>query len=259
MSKRSQNPAADGPPRSVADKRAKVALTENEILENLPERFRKVYLELSVLRETYQRSATDVRRLARSVFESVLELRQLSETERLAMLAELIAGYDPQTMSPNHPAARRTHLIRKLAKASPAQVEKGFEAFGRTRLAITSPEEDNRSSVEPLKSAPDLWGNRKPNEDPVAFLRRVYDSALKTGALSTRKQLSKLDHALSRALSTWLLRHPKDRERLPELITKSDESIEELIARLTSVFSEEEVRRVGVALQNKRSRVAKIS
>lgn len=218
---------------------------ENEILEKLPERFRKVYRELSVLRENYHRPAAELRRTARSVFESVLELRQLTETERVAMLAELIAGYDPAIMAPDNEAAQRTHLIRRIAGATSGELKQVAGIFSR------SARHGPKHSYPTLPTKPpEEWSARVGRkENPIAFIRRVWGPFLGR-ALTRRSQLANVDLPLYRALGVWLHRHPTD--SIPEL-DPTEEAIDEAIARLTSVFTAEEITRVGLALHRQRN------
>jgi len=102
------------------------------------------------------------------------------------------------------------------------------------------------SLPQPLPdTAPELWAEREGRkENPVAFIRRVYAPWLGRGL--KRPDISRLDPPLYNALNVWCHRNPDD--TLPELITLS-QHIDKMVEDLSDRYSEEELRKLGLALQ----------
>lgn len=99
-----------------------------------------------------------------------------------------------------------------------------------------------------ISQAPELWSERRGrNENPIAFIRRVYAPYLGNGM--TRPLLRQLDWPLYRALSVWELRHPAD--RMHDMPTKSD-LIDRKIAELAARGTPDELRSIGLTLQARR-------
>lgn len=94
-------------------------------------------------------------------------------------------------------------------------------------------------------NAPELWSERNGRtENPAAFIRRVYGTWLSNGLI--RPHIKELDPPLYNALGVWCHRNPDD--TLPELPTLS-EHIDGIIDDLSDLYSEEELRKLGLALQ----------
>lgn len=93
----------------------------------------------------------------------------------------------------------------------------------------------------------ELWSERSERkENPVAFVRRVYAPWLGKGM--TRADLRRLDLPLYRAFSAWIRRHPEDPvSELPSL----SEAIDRKIERLAAEFTSDDLRKLGLALQNR--------
>ena len=80
----------------------------------------------------------------------------------------------------------------------------------------------------------------------VAFIQRVYAPWLGRGL--NRAHIRNLDLPLYRALSVWVHRHPE--QEMSELPSIS-QSIDEKIARLSLEFSPDELRKLGLAIENR--------
>lgn len=132
----------------------------------------------------------------------------------------------------------------------------------QTKLGMTEPEFEtalrswlDRGAVNsvPLPGLPpELWSARfrEYNENPVEFVRRVYGRWIGRGL--TRAHIRQLDLPLYRALSAWMSRHPDDvMTDLPSL----SEAIDQKVARLSAEFTPDELRKLGLALQNRARRL----
>lgn len=99
-------------------------------------------------------------------------------------------------------------------------------------------------------AAPEEWDKRDPGrENPAQFVRRVYAKWIGNGL--TRPLVRQLDMPLYRALAAWISRHPEDDfGDLPSL----SEAIDQKVARLSAEFTPDELRRLGLALQNRARR-----
>ena len=108
--------------------------------------------------------------------------------------------------------------------------------------------DDPADSEVPLPdAAPELWSGREGRkENPIAFIQRVYAPWLGRGL--NRAHIRNLDLPLYRALSVWVHRHPK--QEMSELPSIS-QSIDDKIARLSLEFSPDELRKLGLAIQNR--------
>ena len=103
------------------------------------------------------------------------------------------------------------------------------------------------SAVSLPDAAPELWSGREGRkENPVAFIQRVYAPWLGRGL--NRAHIRNLDLPLYRALSVWVHRHPE--QEMSELPSIS-QSIDEKIARLSLEFSPDELRKLGLTIQNR--------
>lgn len=109
---------------------------------------------------------------------------------------------------------------------------------------------DTDSPPLPPLTPSELWEHRTGRkENPVAFLRRVYAPWLGRGM--TRADLRRIDLPLYRAFSAWLRRHPEDPvAELPSL----SEAIDRKIERLAHEFTPDDLRKLGLALQNRQRR-----
>lgn len=93
--------------------------------------------------------------------------------------------------------------------------------------------------------APELWSEREGrNENPVAFIRRVYAPWLGRGLI--RPHVKAVDPALYNAFNVWCHRNPDD--TLPELLTLSAR-IDEMVEDLSGRYDPEDLRKLGLALQ----------
>lgn len=100
-------------------------------------------------------------------------------------------------------------------------------------------------------AAPEEWEKRKAGlENPPQFVRRVYAAWIGKGL--TRALIRQLDLPLYRALAAWMSRHPED--DFSDLPSLSD-SIDQKVARLSAEFTPDELRRLGLALQNRARRL----
>ena len=99
--------------------------------------------------------------------------------------------------------------------------------------------------------APELWSKRDKDakENPTAFVRRVYRQWIGYGL--TRPLLRELDEDLYHAMSVWEHRHPED--AVTELPTLA-QVIDAKIARLSDEFSRDELRKLGLTIQNRMRR-----
>lgn len=162
---------------------------------------------------------------------------------------------------PEHPG-----WIKKAApkaKAKPARKIGPYLQMVRTRLGLTEAEfeaalrgwldQPSTKSVAIPEQGPELWSDRSRSADretPPEFVRRVYAPWIGRGL--TRAHIRQLDLPLYRALSAWMSRHPEDElAGLPSL----SESIDQKVARLSAEFTPDELRRLGLALQNRARRM----
>lgn len=173
-------------------------------------------------------------------------VRQAEETSRQPEPSE--------TPSPG-PVAELQDSIAQLADRyalSPqdiVQLLKDFLLAYEARSALGSP-----SEALPSK-APALWAQRDLNlrQNPPQFFHAVYDAWLGKGL--TRKTLRDLDPDLYRAITVWEVRHPED--RIQDLPTASD-LVDQQVERLTSLFTEDELRRLSTVLQARYRRMKQI-
>lgn len=109
-----------------------------------------------------------------------------------------------------------------------------------------------RSVVADLPfQAPELWLERDRNikTNPAAFVRRVYGAWIGKGM--KRGDLRELDKPLYQALANWVARHPED--DLPEL-SRQSEDVDRAIAELSLLYDPDLLRRLGLALQSRKTR-----
>lgn len=207
-------------------------------LSNLSEKDREVFLALP--------QPTTVEQFL-EMKESVLRLNE----EHLTDLDRCLAIFPDH---PNHCIAMEEALrlltisftdimaMTNLPEAAQARVATYFaERFA----ADAAPNEH----IEDLPTkAPELWSERDVTlrESPSEFVRRVYDRWLDKGL--SKPLLRKLDMPLYQAFSVWSRRHPDD-ER-PQLPSLSD-VIDRRVAKLSSELPPDELRRLGLALQNR--------
>ncbi len=125
----------------------------------------------------------------------------------------------------------------------PARLSSSQTAALLRELAATY---EDREQAPPLpEKAPELWSEREGrNENPVAFIRRVYAPWLGRGLI--RPHVKALDPALYNAFNVWCHRNPDD--TLPELLTLSAR-IDEMVEDLSGRYDPEDLRKLGLALQ----------
>ena len=108
-------------------------------------------------------------------------------------------------------------------------------------------------SSEPPPAAPDkapeLWAQRDLNlrENAAQFIRRVYAPWLGKGL--ARKDLSRLDDDVYRALAVWLSRHPDD--EIARLLPTQSDQLDRLVDRLSAEYPIEVLRKLGYAIDNR--------
>lgn len=120
------------------------------------------------------------------------------------------------------------------------------DKYPPTRLDLTQEQSKKSSGSVKLKAKPsDRWAERDLNrkEDPAEFTRRVYKKWLAQGF--DRKLLRDADPELYRALSVWVHRHPDD---IINGLYSKGQQMDEIIKRLSSELSEDELRRLGYAI-----------
>lgn len=174
------------------------------------------------------------------------------------------AGSKPPEADEEHPQwiKRSATARRQITPPTTARFNATLHSL-RTKLGMTKPDFETAlrnfldsstgSNVSLPKRAPELWSDRGTSdsrESPTEFVRRVYARWLGCGL--TRAHVRQLDLPLYRALSAWMSRHPED--DLSELPSLS-ESIDQKVARLSAEFTEDELRKLGLALQNRARRL----
>lgn len=175
------------------------------------------------------------------------------------------------------PISEAERLGRELKRSDPRRLEKAFDDLtaaleGIIQYRALDPSERRAivgrlaekyrisdgfcrgAASDPATPPPltptELWEHRSGRkENPVAFLRRVYAPWLGQGM--TRADLRRIDLPLYRAFSAWLRRHPEDPvAELPSL----SEAIDRKIERLAHEFTPDDLRKLGLALQNRQRR-----
>ncbi|MFM9941763.1 MAG: hypothetical protein ACKVP7_19945 [Hyphomicrobiaceae bacterium] len=114
----------------------------------------------------------------------------------------------------------------------------------------------NPAKPTPLPpTAPELWAKRDLNrrENAPVFTRRVYSIWL--GNNLTRKDISRLDPELYKALSVWLARHPDD--EIARLLPTQSDQLDEAIERLADQYPLEFLRKLGYAIDTRMRRQEK--
>ena len=95
-----------------------------------------------------------------------------------------------------------------------------------------------------------VWAKRRDKStNPVAFVRMHYAKWLGRGL--TRSHIRRHDLPLYRAFAVHVHRHPED--AVPELPSRAG-SIDEKLERLSGALDAEEIRKLGLALENRRRR-----
>lgn len=132
------------------------------------------------------------------------------------------------------------------------QLGNDFPAVQADGPAAASP-----SAEKPLrlpKTPPETWLDRDKDdmESPAEFTRRVYGRWIGRGL--QRRDISRLDPPLYRALAVWVHRHPED--DVSELVANTD-NVDAQVAKLADHMTPEELRRLGLALQSRYRRAKK--
>jgi hypothetical protein len=190
----------------------------------------------------------DVERISARARERAQEVRTKSDDEMfgddpdraLRLGGAFIATRDEFELTIDHFSLDKDEGIEVLRK-----VLAHFDAKRRPKEA--------RSNARP-ETAPEHWDERDRNvsENPVQFTRRIYGRWLGKGL--TRRDLRNLDPHLYRALSVWMHRHPED--DMPELPPLSA-VLDDLIERLSSELSLDELRKLGYAIDTRLRRANK--
>lgn len=158
-------------------------------------------------------------------------------------------------------------ITRLEAVVADIEADKRLKPSERTDVLIQlmrhlppslSPNPGRRSPPELPDKAPISWRSYKNavqagyapiNHNPVEFTRRIYADWLGEGL--TRKHLNEIDPDLYKALAVWEHRHPD--QRIHELPTAT-QVIDEKIALLSAEMTEEELRKLGSAIQSRHRR-----
>lgn len=136
--------------------------------------------------------------------------------------------------------SERTDVILQLSRHLPTRLSP--KVGGEKELPDVPP-----VAYRSYKNA--VEGGFAPNLNPVEFTRKVYASWIGEGL--TRKDLNEIDPDLYKALAVWEHRHPE--QRIHELPTAT-QVIDEKIALLSAEMSEEELRKLGSAIQSRHRR-----
>lgn len=154
------------------------------------------------------------------------------------------ADTEPAAGSPADDAAT---LVAELTR-TPTTDRVRMRAILQRLLAIYPPEQTPPAPALPDK-APELWVERDLNrrENAPQFIRRVYGGWLGKGL--ARKDISRLDGDLYKALSVWLSRHKDD--EIAQLLPSQSDRLDELIERLGNEYSIEDLRRLGYAIDSR--------
>lgn len=142
---------------------------------------------------------------------------------------------------------RAKALVAELAR-TPTADRPRMRGILLQLLALYPPEPEEHSAALP-DQAPELWVERDLNrrENAPQFIRRVYAPWLGRGL--ARKDISRLDGDLYKALSVWLSRHKDD--EIAQLLPSQSDKIDELIDRLGGEYSIEDLRRLGYAIDSR--------
>jgi len=115
----------------------------------------------------------------------------------------------------------------------------------RTSLAVHAQPLDERIADAPL------WTDRKDRKaSPAAFIKAHYAAWLGQGL--SRAHIRRHDLALYRAYAVWVHRHPED--AIPEL-TERRTAVDEMLDRLPDDITADDIRKLGLALDNRRRRL----
>lgn len=137
-------------------------------------------------------------------------------------------------------------IARQLAKDFPPG-ETGGTAAASTQTDAGKPLRLPRAPTETW-----LERDKEDMESPAEFTRRVYGAWIGRGL--RRRDISRLDPPLYRALAVWVHRHPED--DIPELVPNTD-TVDAQVAKLADHMTPEELRRLGLALQSRYRRAKK--
>jgi len=191
--------------------------------------------------------------------QSIEEVRRRGISLRAAWRADHVSS-TPQSR-PSEPDSRVEDAFAEAMEAFDAcaaefdlNQDERVEVLRKMLAATRRDALDRKSDIALPKTAPALWADRDRNEkeNPVEFTRRVYARWLGRGL--TRRLLRQLDDQLYRALSVWTYRHPED--TLAELPPMSAE-MDELIERLSTELSLEDLRKLGYAIDTRLRRGSK--
>ena len=149
---------------------------------------------------------------------------------------------------------KRAIDIAKAAKTAFEEVADRYELDVPYRITLLrfllkeyqASDDPADSEVSLPDSAPELWSGREGRKESLAFIQRVYAPWLGRGL--NRAHIRNLDLPLYRALSVWVHRHPE--QEMSELPSIS-QSIDDKIARLSLEFSPDELRKLGLTIQNR--------
>lgn len=170
---------------------------------------------------------------------------RLDHLERLvkARSAKATAHTDPDTDD----GQQRASAVDPFAQGSPEFIE----SMKKTSTSIAQGGERIRAQQidREIKSIP-VWAKRRDKStNPVAFVRMHYAKWLGRGL--TRSHIRRHDLPLYRAFAVHVHRHPED--AVLELPSRAG-SIDEKLERLSGTLDAEEIRKLGLALENRRRR-----
>lgn len=170
---------------------------------------------------------------------------RLDQLERLvrARSANAAAHADPD----DDDWQRRLAAVDPYSQGSPEFIEtmkKTAASFVERGERIRAQQIDRE-----IKSVP-VWAKRRDKStNPVAFVSMHYAKWLGRGL--TRSHIRRHDLPLYRAFAVHVHRHPED--AVPELPSRTG-SIDEKLERLSGTLDAEEIRKLGLALENRRRR-----
>ena len=142
---------------------------------------------------------------------------------------------------------QRAPAVDPFSQGSPEFID----ALRKTTTSIVEGGERIRAQQidREIKSVP-VWAKRRDKStNPVAFVRMHYAKWLGRGL--TRSHIRRHDLPLYRAFAVHVHRHPED--AMPELPSRAG-SIDEKLERLSGTLDAEEIRKLGLALENRRRR-----
>jgi hypothetical protein len=131
---------------------------------------------------------------------------EVNETKPNSFDKDSSALYKPEAMSGLENIERLLHAANELMKREPSLDREALEHIRRLRVKIRFAMSSSIADGDNPIKAPELWKDRADkNEDPVAFIKRVYAKYLGEGI--SRADISRLDKRLYNSLNTSIHRH----------------------------------------------------